>query len=400
MLTRKNIKNGDELSILGFGVMRLPTKEDDSDYSGAVKLIRDSIEQGVNYFDTAYIYQRGKSELLLGKALLGGYRERVKIATKLPPYMVSKLDGAKKIFATQLERLQTDYIDYYLLHMLTDKPMFDRLAALGVLEWLEELKKKGTVRNIGFSFHGSKTDFEAIVKAYPWDFCQIQYNYLDENNQATKSGLELAGSLGIPVVIMEPLRGGKLVNNLPDEVKKAFVEGEHESASSWTPVEWALRWVWNHPQVNVVLSGMTDEEQLIDNMRIASDAKANALTENELQVFENVKRILLEKTKVPCTGCGYCMPCPYGVDIPGCFSNYNDKYLLNVKSSRFKYAQTLGAVSVKPAIASMCQSCGACEKHCPQKIEIRKELKNVKREMEGPLFKIVVAIARKFMKVK
>jgi len=396
MLTRKNIKNGDELSILGFGVMRLPTKEDDSDYSRAVKLIRDSIEQGVNYFDTAYIYQRGKSEMLLGKALLGGYRERVKIATKLPPYMVSKLDGAKKIFATQLERLQTDYIDYYLLHMLTDKPMFERLAALGVLEWLEELKKKGTIRNIGFSFHGSKTDFEAIVKAYPWDFCQIQYNYLDENNQATKSGLELAGSLGIPVVIMEPLRGGKLVNNLPDEVKKAFAEG----GSKWTPVEWALRWVWNHPQVNVVLSGMTDEAQLIDNMRIASAAKANALTKNELQVFDDVKRILLEKTRVPCTGCGYCMPCPYGVDIPGCFSNYNDKYLLNVKSSRFKYAQTLGAVSVKPAIASMCQSCGACETHCPQKIEIRKELKNVKREMEGPLFKIVVAIARRFMKVK
>ncbi len=396
MLTKTNTKNGDELSILGFGCMRLPMKGSSFDEPRAVAMIRDSIEKGVNYFDTAYIYQNGKNEILLGNALSGGYRERVKIATKLPPFMVNKLDNAKKIFSTQLTRLQTNYIDYYLLHMLTDKPMFDRLLSLGVLKWLEELKKEGTIRNIGFSFHGSKTDFELIVKAYPWDFCQIQYNYLDENNQATKSGLQLAASLGIPVIIMEPLRGGKLVNNLPKEVKDTFSEFNKERS----PVEWALRWIWNHPEVSVVLSGMSDEEQLADNIRIAGDAKEDSLSEEELQMFGKVKAVMLEKTKVPCTACGYCMPCPAGVNIPGCFSSYNDKYLLNEKHVRWYYAQTLGAMSVKPAYASMCIECGKCESHCPQNIAIREELKTVSKEMEGVLFKPVIRIIRKFMKIK
>lgn len=396
MLTKTNTKNGDELSILGFGCMRLPMKGSSFDEPRAVAMIRDSIEKGVNYFDTAYIYQNGKNEILLGNALSGGYRERVKIATKLPPFMVNKLDNAKKILSTQLTRLQTNYIDYYLLHMLTDKPMFDRLLSLGVLKWLEELKKEGTIRNIGFSFHGSKTDFELIVKAYPWDFCQIQYNYLDENNQATKSGLQLAASLGIPVIIMEPLRGGKLVNNLPKEVKDTFSEFNKERS----PVEWALRWIWNHPEVSVVLSGMSDEEQLADNIRIAGDAKEDSLSEEELQMFGKVKAVMLEKTKVPCTACGYCMPCPAGVNIPGCFSSYNDKYLLNEKHVRWYYAQTLGAMSVKPAYASMCIECGKCESHCPQNIAIREELKTVSKEMEGVLFKPVIRIIRKFMKIK
>ena len=353
-------------------------------------------KKGVNYFDTAYVYHAGKSESLLGKALAGGRREQVKIATKLPIFLVSKLDGAKKIFATQLSRLQTDYIDYYLLHMLTDKPMFERLAALGVMEWMEDLKAKGTIRNIGFSFHGVRSDFESILKAYPWDFCQIQYNYMDENSQATKSGLLLAAEMGIPVIVMEPLRGGKLVTHLPQQVRKLFTESNAERS----PAEWALRWVWNHPQVNVVLSGMSDEEQLADNIRIAGDAKPNSLSEAELKVFEQVKTILFEKTKIPCTACGYCMPCPYGVDIPGCFSYYNDKYLMNDKSVRFKYIQNMGALAARPSNASQCRSCGKCESHCPQSIAIRDQLKTVSREMEGPLYKPAVAVVRKIMKVK
>jgi len=359
-------------------------------------MIHEAIEKGVNYFDTAYIYQNGKSELLLGKALAGGYRERVKIATKLPPFLVSKLESAKKIMATELIRLQTDHIDYYLLHMLTDKPMFDRLAKLGVMEWLEELKAAGTVKNIGFSFHGSKADFEMIVKAYPWDFCQIQYNYMDENNQATTSGLQLAASLNIPVVVMEPLRGGKLVTHLPEQVEKAFAGYD----ANRSPAEWALRWVWNHPEVNVVLSGMSDEAQVAENIRIAGEAEPNSLSSGELGVFEQVKSEIREKTKIPCTACGYCMPCPAGVDIPGCFSCYNDKYLMADKSARFRYMQTLGAMSVKPANASQCKSCGKCESHCPQRIEIRKELKTVSHEMEGVFYKPIVAIARKIMRVK
>jgi predicted aldo/keto reductase-like oxidoreductase len=359
-------------------------------------MIRDSIEKGVNYFDTAYFYHGGKSESLLGEALSEGYRERVKIATKLPPFMVNKLEGAKKILETQLAKLKTDYIDYYLLHMMTDKATFDRMVNIGVVEWLEQLKRDGVIKNIGFSFHGSKTDFEQIVLAYPWDFCQIQYNYLDENNQATKSGLQLAHSLGIPVIIMEPLRGGKLVNNLPEEVVREFKNFDEKS----TPAEWALRWIWNHPEVTVILSGMSDEDQIAENVRIASYTKANSLTKEELHIFDRVKAILHEKTKVPCTACGYCIPCPSGVNIPGCFSAYNDKYLLSDKHMRFKYMQTLGVISKQPAYASLCTECGKCERHCPQNIEIRKQLKIVKKEMEGLLFKPVVTVARKLMKIK
>lgn len=396
MLTRKNQKNNDELSILGFGCMRFPQKGAGIDEPRAIAMIRSAIAEGVNYFDTAYFYHGGKSESLLGEALSGGYREKVKVATKLPPFMVSKLEGAKKIFETQCTKLKTDYIDYYLLHMLTDKATLDRMIEIGVMEWLEQLKKAGTIRNIGFSFHGGKADFEQIVTAYPWDFCQIQYNYLDENNQATKSGLQLAASLGIPVIVMEPLRGGKLVNNLPEQVVKAF----HGYDPKRTPAQWALRWIWNHPEVSVILSGMSDEQQMAENIAIASQATANSLSKDELDVFDRVKTIMHEKTKVPCTACGYCMPCPHGVDIPGCFAAYNDKYLLNTKDSRLKYMQTLGVMSKKPSYASLCTECGKCERHCPQNISIRKELKQVKKELEGPLFKPVVTVARKILKVK
>lgn len=396
MLTRKNNKNGDELSILGFGCMRFPMKGTGIDEPRSIAMIHDAIDKGMNYFDTAYFYHGGKSESLLGDALTGGYREKVKIATKLPPFMVSKLEGAKKIFQTQCTRLKTDYIDYYLLHMLTDKPTFDRMVSIGVMEWLEQLKQAGTIKNIGFSFHGSKTDFEQILLAYPWDFCQIQYNYLDENNQATKSGLQLAGSLGIPVIVMEPLRGGKLVNSLPAQVINEFKANNPDRSAA----EWALRWIWNHPEVTVILSGMSDEEQMAENIRIASDVLPNSLSEEELNVFDRVKAVMLEKTKVPCTGCGYCMPCPAGVNIPGCFSAYNDKYLLSEKRSSFKYMQTLGTFSKQPAYASLCKECGKCEHHCPQNIEIRKQLRVVKKEMEGVFFKPIVTVARKFMHVK
>ncbi|MDF2951373.1 MAG: aldo/keto reductase [Anaerocolumna sp.] len=371
MLTRRNNKNGDELSILGFGCMRLPVKGGNIDEPRAIAMIRDSIDKGINYFDTAYFYHSGKSESFLGKALSGGYREKVKIATKLPPFMVYKLEHGKKIFSTQLEKLQTDYIDYYLLHMLTDKPMFDRMVSLGVLEWLEQLKAEGKIKNLGFSFHGSKTDFELIVKAYPWDFCQIQYNYLDENNQATKSGLQLAASMGIPVIVMEPLRGGRLVNHLPAKVIDAFKSYNKERSN----VEWALRWVWNHPEVHVVLSGMSTEEQLAENIRIANEAYPDSLTIEELDIFDKVKQTMAELTKVSCTACGYCMPCPAGVNIPGCFSVYNDKYLLGDKSSRWKYMQTLGALSEKPANA-------------------------LTRELEGIFYKPLVGIGRKIIKIK
>jgi predicted aldo/keto reductase-like oxidoreductase len=396
MLTRRNQKNGDELSILGFGCMRFPMKGTGIEEARSIQLIRTAIDQGINYFDTAYFYHAGKSESLLGEALSGGYRERVRIATKLPPFMVSKLEGAKKIFETQCTKLKTDYIDYYLLHMLGDTATLKRMTDLGVMDWLEQLKKEGRIKNLGFSFHGSRSDFEQLLIAYPWDFCQIQYNYLDENNQATKEGLRLAGRLGIPVIIMEPLRGGKLVHSLPEQVKREFKSYDPKRS----PAEWALRWIWNHPEVTVILSGMSDEQQLAENIEIAKTARANSLSEDELAVFDRVKRIMLEKTKVPCTGCRYCMPCPSGVDIPGCFSAYNDRYLLNEKGYRWKYMQRLGIMSQNPSYASVCVDCGKCEKHCPQNIPIRQELKTVKKEMEGIFFQPLVKIARRIMKVR
>lgn len=395
MLTRTNIKNGDKLSILGFSCMRFPTKNGSLDEERSISLIRDCIHKGINYFDTAYFYNGGKSEAILGRALLDGYRKNVKIATKLPTFMVKKLDGAKKIFSTQLNRLQADYIDYYLLHMLQDKAGFDRMERLGVIEWIEELKKQGIIRNFGFSFHGSSTDFEQILVSYHWDFCQIQYNYLDVNNQAGKYGLQLAYSLGIPVIIMGPLRGGRLADRLPKEVLNEF----HSHDKNKTPTEWALRWIWNHPEVTVVLSGMSDENQLNENVRIATDALPGSLSKDELEVYDRVMKILHEKTKIPCTGCGYCMPCPFGVNIPGCFSVYNDKYLLNEKTNKVAYIRTLGGFSKQPAHASMCRECGKCEINCPQHIDIKKELKIIKKEMEGPFFNTVLKLARRYMKI-
>lgn len=395
MNTRINQKTGAPLSILGFGCMRLPTAGGGIDEPAAIALLRRAAQAGVNYFDTAYIYHRGKSETVLGKALAGGLREQVNIATKLPPFMVRSMDGARRIFATQLQRLGTDYIDYYLLHMLVDKPMLDRLVSLGVMAWLEDLKAQGIVRHIGFSFHGTARDFEALLGAYAWDFCQIQYNYMDENNQATKAGLQMAHTMGIPVIVMEPLRGGKLVTRLPREALQAFAA----CRPGRTPAEWALRWVWNHPQVNVLLSGMSDEAQLEENLAIACDAAPDALTPDELDAFRRVKAILLEKTRVPCTACGYCMPCPHGVDIPGCFAYYNDKYLMNARLARMEYLRNLGGLAARQSNASLCRRCGKCEPHCPQGIAIMAQLQQVTREMEGPLYKPMVWAARKMMKI-
>jgi predicted aldo/keto reductase-like oxidoreductase len=395
MLTRTNINNGDELSILGFGCMRFPTKMGNVDEQASIELIRKCIDKGINYFDTAYFYNGGKSESILGRALLDGHREKVMIATKLPPFMVNSLSGAKKIFSTQLNRLRTDYIDYYLLHMLSEINGFERMKDMGVVDWLEDLKAQGIIKNIGFSFHGSKNDFEELITAYPWDFCQIQYNYMDVNNQAGKSGLLLAHSLGIPVIVMEPLRGGRLADRLPKDVIDEFHTNREES----TPVEWALRWIWNHPEVTLVLSGMSDEQQLKENSRIAGEMLPNSLSDKELEVYERVMDIMHEKTKISCTSCGYCMPCPFGVNIPGCFSVYNDKYLLGEKHNKIIYIRTLGGLSNQPSYASMCKDCGKCEKHCPQKIEIRKELKRVKKEIEGPFLNTAMKVARRFMRI-
>lgn len=393
---RENPKNGDKLSILGFGCMRFPTKLNAIDEKQAEEMIVHAIEQGVNYFDTAYVYHFGKSESMLGKVLSKGYRDKVKIATKLPPFMVKSASDMDKILNTQLERLKTDRIDYYLVHMLPDLGTWERLKGLGIEKWIEDRKKDGKIINIGFSFHGGKGQFVKLIDAYNWDFCQMQYNFLDENNQAGTSGLKYAASKGIPVIVMEPLRGGKIVNNLPKEVNDVWEHAEPKRAAA----EWGLRWVWNHPEVNVVLSGMGSMQQVDQNISAASTAEANALTPIDLGLFERVKEILNEKIKVNCTGCGYCMPCPAGVDIPACFSLYNEKHALKNKSIKYHYMQNTGAMTLSPAYASLCKKCGKCETHCPQGIAIREKLGDVSREMEGMFFKPMAAIGKRIMKAK
>jgi uncharacterized protein len=375
-------RKGNRLSVLGYGCMRFTRKGNSIDLDKAEKEVMEAIENGVNYFDTAYIY--GGSEAALGEILKrNSCRESVFIATKLPQYLVKSRNSLEKYFTEQLNRLQTDYVDYYLMHMLTDVDTWERLKALGVVEWIKEKMDKGQIRNIGFSYHGNTDMFIKLIDAYDWDFCQIQYNYIDEHSQAGRRGLEYAQKKGIPVVIMEPLRGGKLVNLLPEKAKEIIRQNPRKR----TPAEWAFRWLWNQEAVTCVLSGMNSLEMVRENTRVASETRANEFSEADFALIEQVKNEINTNMKVKCTGCGYCIPCPKGVDIPGAFHSYNLAYSESRKSGRHDYLMCT-AIRKTPSSASQCVDCGKCEKHCPQNIEIRKELKNAAKELETPLYKI------------
>lgn len=390
---RVNPKNNDKLSLLGFGCLRFQKKQGNIIMEEANRQIMNAIEHGVNYFDTAYVY--GGSEEALGQVLFQNQcREKVYIATKLPHYFIKKQEDMERYFREQCKRLKTDYIDYYLIHMLPDRGTFERLWKLGVFDWLEEKKAKGIIHNIGFSYHGNTSSFQELLDLYSWDFCQIQYNYVDEHSQAGRAGLKKANKMGIPVIIMEPLRGGRLVTGLP---KEALKEMENVSKNR-TPAEWGLRWLFDQEEVTVVLSGMNTNEMVEENIRIASKAGIHCITEEEREVYRKVKEILNEKVKVPCTGCGYCMPCPKGVDIPGAFRCYNVRYTDGLVKAEKEYIMCTTMRS-KRSNASLCVSCGKCEKHCPQEIAIRKELKNVKRTLESPVYKVVsgvIGVLRRF----
>ncbi|MBE6030430.1 MAG: aldo/keto reductase [Clostridiales bacterium] len=385
-------KYGNQISVLGYGCMRFTQKAGRPDVDKTEKEIMAAYEAGVNYFDTAYIYPG--SEATLGTILeRNGIREKVNIATKLPHYMIKSVDNAEKFFQEELRRLKTDYIDYYLMHMLTDLKTWERLKELGIAEWINEKKESGAIRQIGFSYHGNSDMFCELVDAYPWDFCQIQYNYLDEHSQAGRKGLMHAADKGIPVIIMEPLRGGRLVNNLPEKAKKLFSEYEIRR----TPAEWAFRWLWNQPQVTCVLSGMNSIEMVEENVKNADTSRACEFSDSDYRLLNKVVESINEKMKVGCTGCGYCMPCPMKVDIPGTFSAYNKKYTDNTFTALKEYMMctTLRKDSTS---ASNCIGCGKCEQHCPQHIEIRKELQNAKKALEGPVYKIGKKVLPLFMK--
>ena len=373
---------GNRISTLGYGCMRFTQVAGKIDVKKAEAEIMTAYNHGVNYYDTAYIYPG--SEEALGEILARNHiRDSVYIATKLPHYLIRSTDSLDKYFNEQLRRLKTDHIDYYLMHMLTDTATWERLKGLGILEWLKEKQNTGAIRQIGFSYHGNSDMFCQLIDAYDWDFCQIQYNYMDENSQAGRKGLNYAAAHGIPVVIMEPLRGGKLVNRLPADAVKIF---ENHSVQH-TPVSWALRWLWNQKEVTCVLSGMNSVDMVLDNVKTASTAQIGELTEADEAMLRNVVKTINANMKVGCTGCGYCMPCPKHVDIPGTFSAYNRRYSEGWFGDMKDYFMCTALRKTSTA-ASNCVECGKCETHCPQHIEIRKELKNARKVLEGPVYKI------------
>ena len=387
MLYRED-RYGKRISQLGFGCMRFTRKGNKIDYPKAESEIMMAIEGGINYFDTAYIYPG--SEELLGRVLdENSCRDRVSIATKLPQYMIKSMRAVEKTFGEQLSRLRTDHIEYYLMHMFTDYSEWEKLRAMGIEEWIAARKGDGSIGQIGFSYHGDTKAFLRILDAYDWDFCQIQYNYLDETSQAGRIGLMAAAEKGIPVIIMEPLRGGKLVN-LPPKAMDIL-------DAAYTPAELALRWLWDQPQVTCILSGMNSAEMIEENIRIASDAEPGSFDEGDRQLVEVIKKIIKEKEKVGCTGCGYCMPCPQGVDIPGTFHYYNLLFIEEKKRSlRFEYARNVG-MQKDPGFPSRCIRCGRCETHCPQSISIIENLNGAEKALRPLPYRIGTWIARKYM---
>ena len=391
MQMREIEKNGDKISALGFGAMRLPTKTGRIDKESAKKLLYDAIDNGVNFIDTAYPYHGGASESFLGEILQGEYRKKVKLCTKMPSWFIKKYEDMEKYLEIQLEKLQTDYIDYYLIHSL-GKGSFEKLKELGVFEFLEDAKAKGKIKNIGFSFHDNVNSFKEIIDAYNWDACLIQYNYLDEQTQAGTEGLKYAHSKGVTVFIMEPLKGGLLAGKVPERTLKIW----DKSQVKRSPADWALRWVLNHPEVTCVISGMGEEEQIKENLKVANETLPNSLTGDELKLYGEVKEVYEDLMAVDCTGCGYCMPCPRGVDIPRCFEIYNHKYMFNegFRASFLYLGQLGGVMGDHETHAGLCTDCGKCVKACPQKIDIPERLRDVSKEMGGRGFKYKLKIGK------
>ncbi|MGB9821485.1 MAG: aldo/keto reductase [Pseudothermotoga sp.] len=369
-------KTGVKVSILGFGAMRLPILNNDEsqiDEEKAVEMIRYAIDHGVNYVDSAYPYHRGNSEKVVGKALRDGYREKVFLATKSPVWQVEKHADFERFFDEQLGKLQTDHIDMYLMHAL-NKERWEKIKSLRFFEFFERAKSQGKVRFAGFSFHDKYPVFKEIVDGYDgWDFCQIQLNYMDINYQAGLSGLKYAASKGLAVVIMEPLKGGKLAA-FPTKVMNVL----KKSGKDWSAVEWSFRWLGNSPQVSVILSGMSTLDQVKQNVQIMSQVTPNSLTENDLRLIEEVRKTLESFAVVNCTECGYCMPCPNGVNIPGNFRLYNETVMfedMERGKGEYKWFES------QKMSAAFCTECGQCLSKCPQKLQIPSLLKKVHKEL-------------------
>ena len=365
-------------SALGFGAMRMPTIDGDEaniDEAEGTRMVRYAIDQGVNYVDTAYPYHRGNSETFLGRALADGYRERVKLATKLPCWLVKTADDFDRLLNEQLGRLQTDHIDFYLLHAL-NKESWPKMRDLGVLQWAEGAMADGRINHLGFSFHDSEELFEEIVDAYDqWTFCQIQYNYMDEEHQAGTRGLEYAAEKGLAVVAMEPVRGGRLAGTPPPVVQDLW----NGAPVKRTPADWALQWVWNRPEVSLLLSGMSTMEQVRQNLASAEQSGAGSLRPEELTLISQVKDAYAKLSPVGCTDCKYCMPCPHGVNIPRNFNVYNEAFMYGIEHGKNGFSGI--PAEQRP---NACIQCGECEPRCPQNLPIMELLGNVDQLLAEP----------------
>ncbi len=371
---------GNPISVLGYGCMRFTQAAGKIDIAKTEKEILEAFHGGVNYFDTAYIYPG--SEAALGEILArNGIREQVNIATKLPHYLLKKPEDLDRCFSEELRRLKTDHVDYYLMHMLTDTKTWQRLEGLGIVQWLAEKKASGQIRQVGFSYHGNSDMFCKLLDVYDWDFCQIQYNYLDENSQAGATGLHRAAEKGLPVIIMEPLRGGRLTNTLPASAKKIIAH------TSLTPAQFAFRWLWDQKEVTCVLSGMNSLDMVKENLATAQVTNPGSLTPEDRTVYAKVVAAINENMKVGCTGCRYCMPCPKGVDIPGTFAAYNRMASDGYWKALTEYFMITG-VRKDYTGPGNCIGCGKCEQHCPQHLPIRQELKNARKALEGIPYRI------------
>lgn len=370
-------KTGTQVSALGFGAMRLPRfgSEAEVDEPQAIEMIRYAVDNGVNYLDTAYVYHGGNGERIVGKALPGGYRERVHLATKLPIWSVQKQDDCRRLFDEQLSRLQTDHIDVYLLHCL-QKKSWQKMRELGVLDWAEKAQAEGRIRHFGFSFHDSYETFVEIVDGYDWSVCQIQYNYVCEDVQAGTRGLEYAARKGLGVVIMEPLFGGTLANP-PESVQKMW----EATGRRYRPVDLALQWLWNKPGVSLVLSGMSTLEQVKQNVESACRSGIGCLGQEEMELVARVRDEYQRLSPIPCTKCGYCLPCPNGVNIPLNFELLNQARVL--KGNSVSLCRNLYLSLSESERAAACLDCGQCEERCPQQFPIPQMLGRVREQFKA-----------------
>ena len=364
---------------LGFGAMRLPilgTNTADVDIPQTVRMIRYAIDNGVNYLDTAYFYHSGNSEVAVGEALKDGYRKKIKLATKFPIRYVKSPADFDRVFEEQLSRLQTDRVDFYLLHGL-NRRNWPLQRDMGVLPWMERKVKEGRVGYLGFSFHDDFEMFKEIVDSYGnWTFCQLHFNYMDVDYQAGRRGVEYAAAKRLGIIIMEPLRGGQLARTPPEAVARVW-----ESASEQrSPVEWALKWLWNYPQISLILSGMSAMEQVVENVAIAARSGAARLDENQLALIDRVRQAYKDLCPVPCTGCRYCMPCPNGVEIPAIFRIYNEALMYNdLRAGKMRYKGPFGVKEDQDA--NNCLECGECLEKCPQSVQVISWLKKAHADL-------------------